>query len=500
MDQPSDILARIAAYKREEIAAARLVEDAASWRERAEAAPPPRDFTGALRAAPAPALIAEIKKASPSKGLIRADFDPPALARAYADGGAACLSVLTDAPSFQGAPEYLSSAREASGLPVLRKDFMLVPEQVWQARVWGADAILVIMAMVDDAAAADLVAAAAAVGMSSLIEVHDEAELDRALRLPSPLVGVNNRDLRTFHTDLAVTERLAPHVPADRLLIAESGIAGPADVMRLGAAGVRAILVGESLMRQADVAAATRALLARPAAAPAHGHPGVPHTGAGPAGLTHLDRGGAAHMVDVGGKAETQRVAVAEGTVTMAAATLAAVRAGNLKKGDVVAVARIAGIMAAKQTADLIPLCHPIPLDAVTVDLAPDETLPGYRITARAVTTGRTGVEMEALTAVSAACLTLYDMAKALDRGMAIGGIRLLEKTGGRSGPWSAAATPAEAAEPAAWDAAGGAASPERTAGAAAAPKAPHAAGGAPSPDRTAGAVATPELGATSAR
>jgi len=421
MDTGTDVLSRIAAYKREEIAAARLVEDAALWRERAAAAPPPRDFVGALRARIGegePALIAEIKRASPSKGLIREDFDPEALALAYAAGGAACLSVLTDAPSFRGAPADLAAARTAVELPVLRKDFMFVPEQVLESRALGADAILVIMTAVDDAAARALVAEANALGMAALLEVHDERDLERALALPSPLIGVNNRDLRTFRTDLAVTERLAPQVPGERIVVAESGISGNADVARLAAAGVHAFLVGESLMRQGNVADATRALLARP--------------------LTHLSSEGAAHMVNVAEKAQTARVAVAEGAVRMAEATLRAIAAGMVKKGDVLAVARIAGIMAAKRTADIVPLCHPIALDGVSVDLALDEALPGVRVSVRATTTGRTGVEMEALTAASAACLTVYDMAKALDRGMEIGPIRLVEKAGGRSGHWRA--------------------------------------------------------------
>lgn len=259
-----DILERIAAYKRDDVAALKRAERQDAVEARANAASAPRGFATALERAAAPgrlALIAEIKKASPSKGLIRAEFDPPALAKAYEAGGAACLSVLTDGPSFQGADAYLTAAREATRLPALRKDFLVDPWQVAQSRALGADAILVILAISDDALAAELLAEAARLGMDTLVEAHDEAEVDRAVALGARLIGVNNRNLRTFVTDLAVTERLAARIPPDRLLVTESGIGAPADAQRLAASGARAMLVGESLMRQADVEAATRALL-----------------------------------------------------------------------------------------------------------------------------------------------------------------------------------------------------------------------------------------------
>ena len=261
----STALERICADKREHVARCRA-ERPASVLEAALPAEPPRGFVRALRAevaAERPALIAEVKRASPSKGLIRADFNPASLARAYVMGGAACLSVLTDEPYFQGAIPHLVAARAAVSIPVLRKDFMLDPYQVLEARAAGADAVLLIMAALEDGQAAELEAAASGFGMDVLIEVHDEAELARALRLRSPLIGVNNRNLKTLKVDLATTERLAPLVPGDRLLVCESGIGGADELRRMRAVGASCFLVGESLMRQPDVTAATAALLGR---------------------------------------------------------------------------------------------------------------------------------------------------------------------------------------------------------------------------------------------
>ncbi|MGR3540685.1 MAG: indole-3-glycerol phosphate synthase TrpC [Hasllibacter sp.] len=257
------ILDRIMAYKREEEAARRAEVPEAEMARRAGGGPAIQDFAGALdtRAAEGFALIAEIKKASPSKGLIRDDFRPAEHARAYAEGGAACLSVLTDGPSFQGHADHLIQARAACDLPVIRKDFLHSPYGVLEARAMGADAILIIMAALTDAQAAEMEDAAAALGMAALVEVHDEAELDRALALRSPLIGVNNRNLKTFEVDLEVTERLSKRLPADRHLVAESGLFTPEDLLRLSRSGARRFLIGESLMRRPDVAAATRAIL-----------------------------------------------------------------------------------------------------------------------------------------------------------------------------------------------------------------------------------------------
>ncbi|WP_375553801.1 indole-3-glycerol phosphate synthase TrpC [Roseovarius mucosus] len=260
------ILDKIKAYKLEEIAAAKAAHSLAEIETLAHEAPHVRPFADALLKATKTGygLIAEIKKASPSKGLIRADFDPAALAQAYATGGATCLSVLTDTPSFQGAPDYLEQARNACDLPVLRKDFMYDPYQVAEARAWGADCILIIMASVSDAQALELEEAATHWGMDALIEVHNRAELDRANHLKSRMIGINNRDLNTFETTLDTTRQLSKFVPPERMIVCESGLATPEDLADMARYGARTFLIGETLMRAEDVAQATRNLLANP--------------------------------------------------------------------------------------------------------------------------------------------------------------------------------------------------------------------------------------------
>jgi indole-3-glycerol phosphate synthase len=264
----SDTLTKITADTAKHVAKCKAARPLAEVEKAARAADKPRGFAAALRKAIAAGrygLIAEIKKASPSKGLIRPDFDPPSLARAYEKGGASCLSVLTDEPYFQGKDEFLVQARAATGLPVLRKDFMIDPYQIVEARALGADCVLLIMACLEDAQAADLARLAHRWGMDVLVEVHDGAEVDRALKIESDLIGVNNRNLKTLSVDLKTTEELAPKVPKDRLLVAESGLGSPADLARMAKVGARAFLIGESFMRKPDVEAAVREILVKAA-------------------------------------------------------------------------------------------------------------------------------------------------------------------------------------------------------------------------------------------
>ncbi|GAA6212170.1 hypothetical protein NBRC116602_19110 [Hyphomicrobiales bacterium 4NK60-0047b] len=550
-----NMLDRIIAHKAKEVANAKNILPLSEIETQARAATAPRGFIKSIQKfhnEGKPALIAEIKKASPSKGLIRPDFDPAHLADAYETGGAACISVLTDIAFFQGHPQYLKEVRTASTLPVLRKDFMIDTYQVVEARAWGADCILVIMAAVDDVVAQSITNMARKWGMDVLIEVHNRQELERALKLNSVLIGINNRNLQTFDITLETTEGLAPLIPKDRIIISESGISTHDDLVRLSKIGANTFLVGETLMRKENVELATKVLLGTEAApdffpevkggdanvkdtadkstslptpsqddasvqsidenkfneelqqsndtslqaanikiqdvellgdnfesaieelgalinsgseastAPitqkpeseieqdATQSPIEPHEPQKAKGspmdqsealgkLSHVNEAGAAHMVDISEKGVTQRVATAEGFVSMQPDTLAQIQQNAMKKGDVLATARIAGIMAAKKTSDLIPLCHPLPVTGVEVDFTPvTDHQTGILVQATVKVDGKTGVEMEALTAVSVSCLTIYDMAKAIDKGMTFSGVRLIEKTGGKSGTYRA--------------------------------------------------------------
>lgn len=517
-----NMLDRIIAHKAKEVENAKSNLPLSEIEVQARMAAAPRGFVKAMQtslAAGNPALIAEIKKASPSKGIIREDFDPASLAHSYELGGATCISVLTDVAFFQGHPIYLKEVRTASNLPVLRKDFMIDTYQVVEARAWGADCILVIMAAVDNATAASLINMANKWGMDVLVEVHNREELERALKLNTVLIGINNRNLQNFEIKLEVTEGLAPLIPKDRIIVSESGVTHPQDLQRLKRVGVHSFLVGECLMRQENVENATRYLLGKDLVrvdqppktssedSSSLGKPEsqVPDSGAQAQGvktgadhdfqtavqelgamigadvegaaeatpaaekpatkdgpdeeaahdklmketesvphkpvqhLSHVNDVGEAHMVDISDKSATQRVAIAEGFVNMQPETLAQIQQNTMKKGDVLATARIAGIMAAKNTSDLIPLCHPLAITGIEVSFTPSaQPETGIRVLATVKVNGQTGVEMEALTAVSVACLTIYDMGKAVDKGMSFSGIRLLEKTGGKSGEYRA--------------------------------------------------------------
>ena len=529
-----NMLDRIITHKRKEVENAKKLLPFSEIETQARAATAPRGFIKSIQrfhGEGKPALIAEIKKASPSKGLIRPDFEPATLADAYERGGAACISVLTDVAFFQGHPQYLKEVRSVSTLPVLRKDFMIDTYQVVEARAWGADCILIIMAAVDDATAQSLSNMARKWGMDVLVEVHNRQELERALKLNTLLIGINNRNLQTFDITLETTEGLAPLIPKDRIIISESGITVYDDLVRLSKVGANTFLVGECLMRKQNVQQATQVLLGQepvPDFFPDVGeaHPQVetqedatpdetmsqeylPTDGQSEgldeikneeskfheelhrpsndetiatstpsdlgdefentieelgamigsdvkqhsanriapstepqqdeATLTHVNEAGAAHMVDISDKSVTQRLATAEGFVAMQAETLAQIQQNAMKKGDVLSTARIAGIMAAKKTSDLIPLCHPLPVTGVEIEFTPvTNQKTGIYVRATVKVDGKTGVEMEALTAVSVSCLTIYDMAKANDKGMSFFGVRLLEKTGGKSGSYRA--------------------------------------------------------------
>ena len=416
-----DVLARICAETRANIVQAKARTSLDALRSQiGDRDDMPRGFGSALKVAVAQGrygLIAEIKKASPSGGLIRPDFDPPALARAYRDGGAACLSVLTNAAHFQGSRGHLEAVRAAVDLPVLRKDFILDPWQVYESRAMGADCILLILAALTDTEARELEELARALDMDVLAEVHNEREVERALGLETQLdrhQQPQSEDLghRSGHHGGAGAAGAARSLPDRRKRHPQPR--GPAPDCR----GGRAMFPGgrEPAARGGRDSGNARAAERRDMSQD----------------FSHFDARGQAAMVDVGAKPVTERTATARARVTMLPATAALIRSGGAKKGDVLAVARIAGIMAAKRTSELIPLCHPLPISAVSLELAVAGD--AVEIAATVRTTGQTGVEMEALTAASVAALTVYDMCKSVDRGMRIEALRLTHKAGGKSG------------------------------------------------------------------
>ncbi|MCH9781036.1 MAG: cyclic pyranopterin monophosphate synthase MoaC [Alphaproteobacteria bacterium] len=420
----TDFLKKVMAQKATEVE--QLCRDNADKRFAAlmERQPPPRPFHDALLPSRRH-IVAEIKPASPSAGIINSTVAPAAQAAIYAEAGASCLSVLTDATHFHGSLDHLVAARTACALPVLRKDFICHPIQVDEARAFGADAVLLIVKAVPEPVAHAVMTRAGELGMDILVEVNTAADVTIAKQLGARLILINNRNLETLEVDSQASVKLAPLFDdPDQIVIAASGYVDRDGLDATTAqSGINRFLIGEMLMRTTTPAEALRHLLDE--------NPAVP---AKPT-MTHLNPAGEAHMVDVGHKVAGHRRAIAAAKVTMSAEALTLLRENGLKKGDALASARIAGIMAAKKTSERIPLCHPIPISKISVDFAFLDAC-SLSVKVECHTFGQTGIEIEALDAASAAALTVYDMIKSVDRGAVISDLRLLEKAGGKSGHW----------------------------------------------------------------
>jgi indole-3-glycerol phosphate synthase len=417
-------LQEIINYKKEEFSYRKEHTDESELNLSIDKQEKPRGFIKKLNNLKKLNLIAEIKKASPSKGLIRKDFDPVELAMCYENGNASCLSVLTDERYFQGHNSYINQIKSNVKLPILRKDFIVDPWQIKESRSLGADCILLIMAALSLDDALLLENEAMDYGMDVLAETHTIEEIHMANKLKTKLIGINNRNLKTMEVDINTSLLLKKHIDPNKIIVAESGLKNHADLLLFKKNNIHNFLIGESLMKQQNHNSSNKKIIRSIKLKQDK--------------LTHFDEDGNPSMVDINSKDMTKRIAIATGKIKMQSETLKKILNIKIKKGDVLTIAKIAGIMAAKKTEQLIPLCHSIPLSYVNVDLSPDTDNSCVNIRAEASLVGKTGVEMEAFTAVTIASLTIYDMCKSIDREMEITDIKLIHKSGGKSGEFNA--------------------------------------------------------------